>query len=268
MIREAVDFREESDELYELLKPLGDGDFEKKTQFKDWTINDVLGHLHMWNWAAEQSLNNEAEFDKFFAELVEEFANGGSLRTYEPKWLKGLKNRDLLEAWHSFYPGMANGFEQADPDRRVKWAGPEMSVRSSIAARMMETWAHGQEVYDLLGVVRNNTDRIKNVALLGIKTFGFTFKNRGLEAPGTKPYVTLTAPSGDTWEWNEPSETCRVEGDAVEFCQVVTQVRNVADTSLKVIGEEAKEWMSIAQCFAGPAENPPEPGTRFTVEVP
>jgi uncharacterized protein (TIGR03084 family) len=127
----------------------------------------------------------------------------------------------------------------------------------------METWAHGQAIYDLLGQERSVGDRIKNVAVIGINTFGWTFTNRGLPVPEKRPSVRLTAPSGATWEWNQPDEGNVIEGSAVEFCQVVTQTRNIADTSLKVMGESASAWMSIAQCFAGPPENPPPPGTRY-----
>ena len=115
----------------------------------------------------------------------------------------------------------------------------------------------------LQGQERSASDRIKNVAVIGINTFGWTFANRGLSAPAVRPYVRLTAPSGATWEWNQPDQKNLVEGDAVEFCQVVTQTRNIADTTLKVVGESANAWMSVAQCFAGPPENPPAAGTRF-----
>jgi hypothetical protein len=43
----------------------------------------------------------------------------------------------------------------------------------------------------------------------------------------------------------------------------VTQTRNVADTGLSVTGPVAEDWMTIVQCFAGPPEDPPAPGTRF-----
>ena len=76
------------------------------------------------------------------------------------------------------------------------------------------------------------------------------------------PYVRLTAPSGAIWEWGEPETEDRVEGSAVEFCHVVTQGRNIADTDLAVSGETAVEWMAIAQCFAGGPEEPPAPGQR------
>ena len=142
-----------------------------------------------------------------------------------------------------------------------------MSARSSITARLMETWAHGQAVYDMLGVERVNADRIRNIAVLGINTFGWTFATHKQPLPAIAPHVRLTAPSGAIWTWNEPSETDLIEGSATEFCQVVTQVRNIADTRLKVVGEAATRWMAIAQCFAGPPETPPAPGTRFRETV-
>jgi uncharacterized protein (TIGR03084 family) len=129
-------------------------------------------------------------------------------------------------------------------------------------ARQMETWAHGQEIFDLLKIERKHTDRIKNIAVIGIKTFGWTFVNRGLEVPGDIPYVRLTAPSGAIWEWNEPDEHNRIEGSAVAFCHVVTQGRNIADVNLTVVGDTAERWMAIAQCFAGGPEDPPKPGER------
>ena len=112
--------------------------------------------------------------------------------------------------------------------------------------------------------MRQDTDRLQNIAHLGVNTYGWTFANRGLAAPEPAPYVRLTAPSGAIWEWNEPSTTHLVEGRATEFCQVVTQVRNIADTRLHVKGDNATRWMGIAQCFAGPPETPPAPGARYT----
>ena len=138
-----------------------------------------------------------------------------------------------------------------------------MGVAMFTTARYMETWAHAQEVYDLVGAPRVHTDRIKNIATIGVKTFGWTFVNRKLEVPAPTPFVVLTAPSGAVWEWNEPSESERIRGDAVDFCHVVTQGRNIADTPLEVTGTVASQWMAIAQCFAGGAVDPPKPGTRM-----
>jgi uncharacterized protein (TIGR03084 family) len=262
-MQQAIDFRDESDSLYKLLSPLKDHEFDQPTQFKGWTINDVLGHLHFWNWTANLTLKDGEAFQAFYSKLMKE-VRGGSLREAEKGWRKGIMGNELLETWREYYIEMAVRFEKADPKMRLKWAGPDMSVRSSITARLMETWAHGQEVYDTLGVNHISGDGIKNIVVLGVNTFGWTYLNRGLDVPSERPFVKLIAPSGENWEWGDASDSSYIEGKAEEFCQVVTQVRNVADTSLQLAGDVAVEWMSMAQCFAGGPQDPPAPMTRFT----
>ncbi len=77
------------------------------------------------------------------------------------------------------------------------------------------------------------------------------------------PRLELTAPSGETWAFGDEDAASSIKGSATEFCQVVTQTRNVADTGLTVEGDVAENWMRIAQCFAGPPTPPPAPGTRY-----
>ncbi|MEM8767357.1 MAG: TIGR03084 family metal-binding protein [Pseudomonadota bacterium] len=263
-MEQAQDFLAESEALHALLVDLDEAAFERPTAFKGWTLNNVIRHLHVWNHAADLSLTDEAGFDAFFASLGDGMKH---IRDFEREYLDGLAGQELLESWRSFYQAMAGRFAKADPSLRLKWAGPSMSARSSITARLMETWAHGQEVYDELGVVRENADRIQNIVVLGNNTYGWTYAVRGKTAPEPRPHLRLTAPSGAVWTYNEPSETELIEGPAEDFCQVVTQVRNIADTTLEVTGANASDWMAKAQCFAGPPETPPAPGTRRTRDV-
>ncbi|MEC7302466.1 MAG: TIGR03084 family metal-binding protein [Pseudomonadota bacterium] len=264
MLEQAAAFREESEVLYELLATLSEDDFSRPTLFKYWTANDILGHLHWGNMQADNSLNDEARFLERFTAMKElrESGAGMSMPAATKVMMDGLAGKALLEAWREFYGPMSDRFAAADPKKRVKWVGPDMSVRSSITARLMETWSHGQAAFDLFRVERQETDRIKNVAVLGVNTFGWTFINRGEEVPASKPYIRLTAPSGAIWEWNDPSDDERIEGSGLEFCQVVTQTRSIGDTSLSVTGPVATKWMAVAQCFAGPVNPPPTPGTR------
>ncbi|MDP6768505.1 MAG: maleylpyruvate isomerase family mycothiol-dependent enzyme, partial [Arenicellales bacterium] len=187
------------------------------------------------------------------------------MRQFETHWINGLAGRVLVSRWREYYTDMATRWVDADPRVRLKWAGPDMSVLSSITARLMETWAHGQAVYDLLGIKRVDTDRIQNIAVLGVNTFKWTFLNRSWTVPDQVPGVELVAPSGECWSWNESNRDDRVSGSATEFCQVVTQTRNIADTQLKVSGPIAECWMANAQCFAGPPETPPVAGTRTSI---
>jgi len=260
-MQEAEDFRAECRAMLALLQSADADGFDEPTQFKAWTINAVLQHLHFWNQMAGLQLSNEALLLERIAAVK---AHQGGMRAFEDAHLQGLKGAALLQAWHQGFEATADAFAQADPKARLKWPGPDMSARSSITARLMETWAHGQEVYDHLGVVRQNADRVQNIVVLGGNTFGWTYAARETTPPGPMPHLVLTAPSGAVWTYGEASDTERIEGRAEEFCQVVTQTRNVADTGLKVTGPVATDWMSKAQCFAGAAQTPPAPGTRHT----
>jgi uncharacterized protein (TIGR03084 family) len=262
VIAEAHDYRDECNALYGLLAALPDDVFAYETLFKNWTINDVLGHLHMSDQAAVLTLDNEDAYANYVGSVAEALSRGVPLTTYTAQWLGGLSGQRLLRRWHELTGEVAQRYAELDSGRRVAWVKARMSARSCISARLMETWAHGQAVYDRLGRVRQEHDRIKSVAVLGLNTFGFTFTNRNIELPAEKPFVRLTAPSGAIWTWNAPDAQSSVEGTAVEFCQVVAQTRNVADTHLVVKGDSALRWMAIAQCFGGPPEEPPLPGAR------
>lgn len=262
-MQQAEDFREESRALAAILADSGDDVWTRPTLFKQWTVDDILAHLHWGNVAALWSLAEKERFAPYAEDLMQRLATGMSLRAYAHEWLGGISGRELYMLWQKDVDRVADAFAAADPKERLKWFGPDMSARSSITARHMETWAHGQAIYDLLRIERVDTDRIRNIAHMGVTTFGWTFVNRGLPVPPAAPHVRLTAPSGAIWEWNEDNADDLVEGAATAFCQVVTQTRNVRDTGLRVEGGIATRWMAMAQCFAGPPEDPPAPGARL-----
>jgi uncharacterized protein (TIGR03084 family) len=262
MLQVSLDLRDEADELLAFLQTLGEADWGRPTPFLSWTPWDVLAHLHFFDRVSVLALNDEEAFGAARDKLVEQILAGKGNAEIAREEFGEISPQELLGRWHETCRDMAEQLGSSDPKRRLPWFGPDMGVRMFTTARYMETWAHGQDIYDLMRAPRTHTDRIKNVAELGIRTYGWTFANRGLEPPGPPPYVRLDAPSGAVWEWQEPSETSRIEGDAVEFCQVVTQGRNIADTKLRVVGDAAERWMAIAQCFAGGPADPPKPGER------
>jgi len=169
---------------------------------------------------------------------------------------------DELLAWfRDARRTMISTLRGLDPAARVPWYGPSMSLASSITARLMETWAHGQDVHDALGLARKPTARLRHVAHLGVRTSSFSFTVRGMEVPAdlrTNLRVELAAPGGGTWAFGPADAANRVVGDALDFCLVVTQRRHLTDTALTVDGPVAAAWMSVAQAFAGP----PGPGRQ------
>ncbi|MGB3866334.1 MAG: TIGR03084 family metal-binding protein [Xanthobacteraceae bacterium] len=268
MMQQAQDFLDESEAVYALVSTLSDAELETPTLFKAWKISDIIGHLHMWNWAADLSLRDSAAFRRFWGDVMEHMSAGKTLNAFETIWLDGLKGKARVAAWREFYQPMAARFGAADPAARVVWAGPDMSVRSSITARLMETWAHAQAIYDLMARDRQDGARLRNIVVLGVNTYGWTFANRKMQAPQPMPYVSLTGPTGETWAYGEDNAEERITGSATAFCQVVVQTRNIADVDLKVTGPNARLWMDNAQCFAGPPEKPPAPGARYKSRVP
>lgn len=265
MLQISRDFRDEVDEFHAFLETLAPEAWQRETQFLHWTPWDVVAHLHYFDLVSRVALQGEEAFAPERKALFESVAAGRTNQQIARERFADLDAPALLARWQETAHALAEALGASDPKRRLPWFGPDMGVRMFTTARYMETWAHAQEVYDLVGAPRKHTDRIQHVATIGVRTFGWTFVNRGLEVPGPPPWVRLVAPSGAIWEWNEPNESDCVRGEAVDFCHVVTQGRNVADTALEVRGPVATKWMSIAQCFAGGPADPPAPGTRGPV---
>jgi uncharacterized protein (TIGR03084 family) len=171
---------------------------------------------------------------------------------------------DLLAEWRARRDDLAAAAAGAAPDARIEWYGPSMGLRSFLTARLMECWAHGQDVVDAVdesGATRPATDRLRHVAQLGVITRGWSYRVRGRDVPDVEVRVELTAPSGATWTWGDPSAIERVTGPAEGFCLVITQRRHVDDTHLVTTGAAVREWMEIAQAFAGAATIGPAPRT-------
>jgi uncharacterized protein (TIGR03084 family) len=263
VLRQATDFLEECEALHATLEAAPGEAWREPTQFKQWTFDDIVGHLLFADHAAALAAQGRDQVQAFFGQMHAARAAGRSMRDHTSEWLGGCRGVDLLERWRAGYRSLAETYAGFEPERRLAWAGPDMSARSFMSARQMETWAHGQAVYDVLGIDREEHDRLRNVAVMGVNTFGWTFTVNDRPVPDVKPHVRLMSPSGVLWTWNDPGSQELIEGTAVDFCRVVTQVRNVADTSLRVTGSVATAWMGIAQCFAGPPEPAPAPGTRF-----
>ena len=257
-MQQAIDFLEEARALHRLVAARPASFLSQNTLFKGWTVEDIIRHLHVWDGMADLSRTDP---DAFAAQIGAVGAGimAGSTREVEQK-VCPLTGRHLIAAWQARFERMGAEWAAVDPKLRLKWAGPDMSARSSISARVMEVWAHGQAVFDLGGVARTPTARLWNVVALGVNTFGWSHKVNGFDVPDAMPQLRLSL-NGEVREWGDP-DAGLIEGPADAFAQVVTQTRNIADVPLTVSGEVAERWMATAQCFAGPRNAPPPAGRR------
>ncbi len=248
LARLADDLRAETAQLEMLLTPLDAHDWAAPTPAPGWSVHDQMTHLAYFDGATATAL---LDADRFVAERDEARADTDDLTAMIAARYRHVPPADTLTWFEEARREMLAAFSLADAAQPVPWYGPSMSVGAALTARIMETWAHGQDIADTFGTTRAPTAALRQVAHIGVRALPNSFRTRGEEPPITGVHVALRAPDGPKWAWGAPDLADRVTGDALDFCLVVTQRRHLADTSLQVRGPVATRWMSIAQAFAG-----------------
>jgi len=246
------DLAAEGEELDALVAP---ADLGTQTPAEGWTIAHQIGHLA---WTDDVATVAATDPDRFTAEVLPA-ALAGAETFVDAAAAQWATRTDLLDAWRAGRAGLAAALATATDGSKLPWFGPPMSATSMATARLMETWAHGQDVADALGVIRRPTDRLRHVAHIGVRTRDFGYLTRGEQPPAQPFRVELTAPSGELWSWGPPDAPQRVTGPALDFCLLVTQRRHRADLDLVAVGTDADRWLDIAQAFAGPPGEGREP---------
>jgi uncharacterized protein (TIGR03084 family) len=251
----------ESATLRTVLAGLAAADWALDTPAAGWTVTDQVTHLAYFDDVTRLSLTDP---DRFTAEAAELTADGDDYPDRVAAQYRAITPADALTWFDQSRAELITAYRAADPSVRLPWYGPPMSVASSVTARLMETWAHGQDVLDAAGVTRVPTATLRHVADLGIRAQRYAYTVHGLPVPAAPVRVTLDGPDGATWTWGPADAADRVSGTALDFCLLVTQRRHLSDTALQVSGATATQWMSIAQAFAGPAGpgRPPSSGSR------
>ena len=244
-----ADLRAESDELDALVAPLAEDRWAAATPARGWTIAHQIGHLLWTDRVALTAVSDEPAF----AGLLEmAAANPTGFVDAGADELAATKPAELLADWRRTRARLHDALGSVPDGRKLPWFGPPMGAASMATARLMETWAHGLDVADTLGVTRPPTARLRSIAHIGVRTRDYAFAVNGLPAP-TEPFlVELRAPDGSTWSWGPADAAQRVTGGAEDFCFLVTQRRALRDLGLTAEGDDARRWLGIAQAFAGP----------------
>ncbi|MBW4717022.1 TIGR03084 family metal-binding protein [Saccharothrix obliqua] len=239
MITEVLrDLRAESAALDDLVAPLPD--WSRPTPAVGWTIAHQISHLRWTDHVAALAATDPAAFAERFGTAPADVVDRGA---EEPVTLAGWRaSRDALERALLAVPAGV----------RLPWFGPPMSPTSMATARLMETWAHGQDVADALGVVRAPTARLKHVAHIAVRAFGYAFLVNRLPVPREPVRVELTGPAGERWVWGPEDAANRLTGPALDFCLLAVQRRHRDDLAVTAAGDVARAWLPIAQAFAGP----------------
>jgi uncharacterized protein (TIGR03084 family) len=252
-----ADLAAESADLDARVADLPAADWALPTPAVGWTIAHQIAHLAWTDAWAVRAATAPADFTA----MAEEARRRDGARFIDDGADEGARRSapTLLAAWRTGRAELADALAAVPPDTPVPWFGPPMKPASLATARIMETWAHGQDVADALGQRRRPTARLHHIAHIGIRTRGFSFAAHGLPDPGVPVRVELSAPDGTVWTWDDASAADRVTGPAEDFCLLVTQRRHPSDLAIKATGPVAEQWLTVAQAFAGPPGTGREP---------
>ena len=239
-----ADLGAESEALTALVEPLDTAGWSTPTPADGWTVHDQMWHLASTDERATLAASDPQHF------IGVREGSEREVWAQRSSSLRRLPDTELLTVWKSNRSHLLEALARLEPKVRVPWFGPAMSTMSFTTARLMETWAHGVDVADALGAKPPNTLRLKHIAHLGVRARPYSYTIHALAPPSAEVFVELRGLNGCVWRWGTPSDQ-RISGSALDFCLVVTRRRHVADTSLLMQGELAREWMLIAQAFAG-----------------
>ncbi|MCX5410882.1 TIGR03084 family metal-binding protein [Streptomyces sp. NBC_00059] len=245
------DLREESDELDLLVAGLSAQEWTVPTPAEGWTVAHQIAHLH---WTDEVALVAATEPGAFAAEVEKALAAPESfVDEAADAAVAALPPEALLVEWREGRARLQDALRAAPAGTKLPWYGPPMSVASMASARLMETWAHGQDVADALGVARKPTARLRHVARIGVRARDYAYFVRGLQPPAGQFRVELLAEDGGSTVYGPEDAAQRVTGPLLDFCLLVTQRAHRDDLAVEAVGADADRWLDIAQAFAGPA---------------
>lgn len=248
-----TDLRAESDQLEDLVAPLPAEGWRTPTPAAGWDVAHQVAHLAWTDECALAAVTDPAVWHEVLADAVRDpdgFTDKAAAAGAD------ASPEALLDRWRTGRSALAAALRAVPEGGRIAWFGPPMSATSMATARFMETWAHGRDVAAALGVELPPDDRVRHVVHLGVRTRGFSYAARGLEPPDSEVQVRLTLPGGGHVVHGPPDAPGTVTGSAYDFALVVTQRLHPADADLVATGDDAEEWLSLAQAFAGP----PGPG--------
>jgi uncharacterized protein (TIGR03084 family) len=252
-----TDLAKEYEELDTIVGGLDESGWDIMTPAEGWTVKDQIRHLAYYDERARQAIADPEAFGQHLADIAN---NPDGHRETLEKVGEEFTVAELLSRWRQGHRTLLDTLIPLDRKTRLRWYGPPLSALSFATARIMETWAHGQDIADAIGIARVPTGRLRHIAHMGVATFGWSFVNRQMKVPDSPVRVEITGPAGELWAWGPESAKDLVKGPAVDFCLVVVQRRNLDDTRLVIEGEIARQWLSIAQTYAGPPGTGRKPG--------
>jgi uncharacterized protein (TIGR03084 family) len=216
--------------------------WDRVTPSKPWTVRDTISHLADFaDLAADTLLGGDR---------VKEWQKSSDLDALRQRAIdrgRAMRPQDVIEWWRGGRAKVVEPLSHMSEDDRVEWIEGTMSARTFATFRLMETWAHGLDIYKALDIEVEDTPRIRHVCWLGWKTLPYAFKAAGLDYNPVR--VEVIGPGYAKWIYGPDDTDDLIKGSASDWARVVVRRARSKDVRLKVTGDVAAQAVEVAQAF-------------------
>lgn len=244
-----TDLVKEQQTLDQFLQKINPREWGKATAAEGWSIKDLVSHLAQFEDLVADVIEEDAVPDDLIAEAggFEAFVAQGPARGAE------MRPQDVIEWWRLSRARAMDALWSLDSDDRVPWVGGECSARLLATYRIMETWAHGLDVWDVMGDEENpvpETERLRHIAFLAHKLMPLAFERAG--EPFTDIRIEVMGPDYAKWSFG-PEDAPRIKGPAMEFARLAVH-RSTREECENLVaeGEAAEKALDIVSAYITP----------------
>jgi uncharacterized protein (TIGR03084 family) len=250
----------EEQHLDQFLQSLSDREWKKATPAAGWTIQDQVSHLaYVEGVAAEVIAQGQSRLDAEDVTDIDDWTAIG-VAIGRPQ-----RHQEVIEWWRHRRADVVDALSRISAGSRVPWLYGDMSAKSFATTRLMETWAHGLDVkVAILGRILPtpedeldegvedplaDTLRLRHIAWLGWRSLPFAYDQVDETYPAQGIRVEVMGPKYQAWRYGPEDTDQVIRGMAGDWCRVVVQRQDSADTGLKAVGEHAELALEIARAY-------------------
>ena len=235
----------QTDKLDAVLSSLTPDQWKAPSLCSGWDVSDVVLHLAQTEEGVLLSIQNR--------EIPNRPRDAATVDDVIEHWVaqeRGDPPEAVHERWDRARRAALEALRSADPATPVPWIAASLRPRTLATTRLSEHWIHTKDITDPLGIEDPDTDDIKHLAWLAVKTIPYAFARSGRNDPPTVR-AELVAPSGERWVIGPADAACVITGPASEFVRVAARRLAPGEaTRLTATGDKATDVVELLRTYA------------------
>jgi uncharacterized protein (TIGR03084 family) len=242
-VREILsDLVAEQQYLDQFLQRISLKDWNRMTPARGWTIRDTISHLAHSEELTAEAISGTADFGR-----LRGVPDLDAFRQSAVDRGRKMRPQDVIEWWRGGRARVVEPLSHMRSSDRIEWIEGSMSARTLATVRLMETWAHGLDIYAAMKAEIEDTQRIRHVCWLGWKTLPYAFKVAGLDYAPIR--VEVIGPGYAKWVYGPQDTDQVIKGAAADWARLSVRRVAAAQTRLKVSGDVAQQALEVVRAY-------------------